>query len=268
LDLFKDKREEGKMKKTIIKDIKKIMSVEEEMIRLLYTIEDDKNIINPWVNGLSRIFDQLDIKKGDVILDIPCGKGGVSVPLAKKYKARVLGYDILPEYTKQAKKFASESRVGNLCRFELKDIRKIVKKKNICNLLLWIAPPHLWKNSKLTIANLRNCVKNNGAIFIGDAYLYKKTKLKKYEGYETLEEMDNGLISYGDEIIKFVDYKGKLWKEDYKKTKKQAKDSLRKAENIQDKKIIKRYLDSLEKDEKRDTKYLGLAIWIIRVREK
>ncbi|MAG50742.1 hypothetical protein CL621_03855 [archaeon] len=251
-------------KKENIEDVKKIMGIEVEMLKILPKLSEKMDSFNPWVKQIPSIFQELDLKENQTILDIPCGKGGVSVSLAKKYNVKVIGYDIIKEYVESANKLAKKNDVNNLCTFKAGDIRDITKKKNICNLLLWIAPPHIWKTSKNTIKSLRNCIKSNGLILIADAYLYKKNK--KYEDYETLESTNKGYTFYGDKIIKFIDYKDKLWKKDYDRTKKSVQETLNKTKK--DKKLIEKYLESLDKDEKSDTKYLGLAIWIIQINKK
>lgn len=251
------------MSKQHTEDIKKIMSIEEEMIRLLPRLEDKLGLMNPWVRQLPGIFRGLKLKKNQIVLDIPCGKGGVSIPLAKKYGVKVVGYDIVEGYVEYAASLAKKNGVGNQCTFKIEDIRKTTKRKNICDLLLWIAPPHLWKTSKETIKELRNCVKNGGLILIADAYLYKPTK--KYEDYEILDSTNQDYTAFGDEIIRFIDYKDTLWKEDYNRARKSAEEALKKIKDAHDKKVVSRYLKSLDEDEASDTKHMGLGIWIIRI---
>lgn len=251
------------MSKQHTEDIKKIMSIEEEMIRLLPQLEDKLGLLNPWVRQLPGIFRGLKLKRNQTILDIPCGKGGVSIPLAKRYGVKVIGYDIVNGYIEYAAALAKKNGVGNQCTFKVEDIRKTTKRKNVCDLLLWIAPPHLWKTSKETIKALRNCVKNGGLILIADAYLYKPTK--KYEDYETLDSTNNGYTAFGDKIIRFIDYKDSLWKEDYNRARKSAEEALKKIRDAHDKKIVSKHLKSLDEDETSDTKHMGLGIWIIQI---
>jgi len=251
------------MSKQHTEDIKKIMGIEEEMIRLLPQLEDKLGLLNPWVRQLPGIFCGLNLKRNQIVLDIPCGKGGVSIPLAKKYGVKVIGYDIVKGYVEYAASQSKKNGVGNQCTFKVENIRKTTKQKNICDLLLWIAPPHLWKTSKLTIKALRNCVKNSGQILIADAYLYKPTK--KYEDYETLDSTNKGYTAFGDEIIRFIDYKDTLWKEDYNRARKSAEEALKRIKDAHDKKIVSRYLKSLDVDEASDAKHMGLGIWIIQV---
>ena len=96
------------IEKRHIEDVKKIMSVEEEMIRLLPAFKDSLNMMNPWVKQLPGILRGLKLNRAQMVLDIPCGKGGVSVPLARKYGVRILGYDILEGYVRCAREFAKK----------------------------------------------------------------------------------------------------------------------------------------------------------------
>jgi len=256
------------MKKKHLKDMGEIMSVDTEMIKLLPKLEYELNLMNPWVKQLPIIFCNLELKDGQTILVIPCGKGGVSIPLAKKYNVKVIGCDILQEYIEQARQIAKKYNVSSLCKFEVEDIRQVVKRKNICDLLIWVAPPHLWKNSKKTIKELRNSVRDKGVILIADAYLYSKEYIGDYPNYELLSDTTKGYTFYGDGLIRLEDYKSKLWREDYQRTKESAQKLLRNTSNKDEQIIIRKYLKSLGADEKKDTKCLGLAIWLIKVNKK
>ena len=133
-----------KFTKQQINDLKKIMSVEKEMIPLLSLLKPKNRILNPWERKFPKIFKKLRLKKGMRIVDIPCGQGGVSVPLAEQYGVKVVGYDILPAYVRDAREYARERRVARLCKFKVADIRDVVKQKDICDVLLWVGPPHVW----------------------------------------------------------------------------------------------------------------------------
>ncbi len=57
------------------------------------------------VEGLCKIFDEYDMPKDSKILDLSCGIGRHSIPLAKRgYK--VIGYDISPVYLQKAREWA------------------------------------------------------------------------------------------------------------------------------------------------------------------
>jgi cyclopropane fatty-acyl-phospholipid synthase-like methyltransferase len=251
------------MSKTHIEDIKKIMSIEEEMIRLLPQLDDKLGLLNPWVRQLPGVFRGLALRPDQTVLDIPCGKGGVSVPLAKRYGVKVIGYDIVEDYVAYAGSLATKSGVEDRCTFEVEDIREVTKREDVCDLLLWIAPPHLWRDAQETIKALRNCVRSGGIVLIADAYAYEPTE--RYEDYQTLNATNEGYAAFGDELIRCIDYKSTLWQEDYARTRKSAENALEKLNDARDRAIVTRYLRSLDEDEASDTKHLGCAIWILRI---
>jgi len=253
------------MKNQQVQDLKKIMSWDNEEMACLLSKVAGTDAMNPWIRQLPEIFRCLRLKKAQIVLDVPCGNGRVSIPLAKKYGVKVLGYDILPEYVKAANRLAKQENVSDLCMFEVEDIRNIVKKKDCCNLLLWIAAPTIWKNAKETIKMLRKCVKANGRIIIADAYLYSTKGKKVYPDYELLEDMNKGYTFFGDKIERFINYKDTLWDADYARCKKSTRKLLNQFKEFKDKKVIEHRLSILNKEEKTDKKYLGLGIWIIQV---
>jgi SAM-dependent methyltransferase len=249
-----------------INDLQKIMSIEKEMIPLLSLFKPKNRILNPWEKEFPKIFKKLRLKKGMTVMDIPCGQGGVSVPLAKKYKVNVIGYDILPAYVRYAREYAKEKKGTPLCRFKVRDIRDAVKRKNICDVLLWVAPPHVWGRAKPTISKLRNAVRSGGIIVVADAYLYQGVRRKgMYKDYENLKNTTKGYASFGDEIIKVYDYKGSLWDFDYSRTRREIVRGVKRAKTEKDRNIVKKYLASLDDIQNEETKDLGLAIWVIKI---
>jgi SAM-dependent methyltransferase len=247
-------------------DLKKIMSAEEEMIPLLSLFKPKNRILNPWEKQFPNIFKKLRIKKGMKVIDIPCGQGGVSVPLAKTYGVNVTGYDIMPAYVQYAREYAKQKQVTHLCQYNVADIREVIRQKNEYDILLWIGPPHVWGSAKSTISKLRNIVSDTGMIVIADAYLYYGVGRKgMYKDYENLKNTNKGYTSLGDDIIEIYDYKSTLWNFDYSRTRKEVISAIKRAKADKDKNIVKRYLASLEAFQNKETKELGLAIWILRI---
>lgn len=252
-----------------INDLKKIMSVEEEMIPLLSLFKPKNRILNPWERQFPRIFKKLRLKKGMKVMDIPCGQGGVSVPLAKQYMVNVIGYDILPAYVRYAREYAKVRGVTHLCKFKVADIREVVRQKNICDVLLWVGPPHVWGRAKPTISKLRNTVRGGGIIVIADAYLYPRVKRKgMYKDYEDLKNTTKGYTSLGDEIIEIFDYKSSLWDFDYNRTRREVARGVKRAKTKKDREIVRKFLASLDSCQDKETKELGSAIWTLKVNKR
>ena len=72
-----------------------------------------------------RMIHDLNIKSGDCVLDIGCGRGRVAAHVAKTSKAQVTGINIDNEQLKYAKKFATEEKMDHLMTFQKADMNDI-----------------------------------------------------------------------------------------------------------------------------------------------
>ena len=61
------------------------------------------------------------------VLDLACGKGAVSIKLAKELGCQVKGIDIMKDFIENAKKKAREFKVETLCEFIVGDINQYVE---------------------------------------------------------------------------------------------------------------------------------------------
>lgn len=104
------------------------------------------------------------------VLDLACGKGAVSVQLAKALGCRVTGIDIIPEFIDDAIKKAQEYGVESLCEFKRGDINEAVKTEKAYDIVILGAVGDVLGNPEQTIQKLKKTVKNSGYIFIDDAY--------------------------------------------------------------------------------------------------
>jgi SAM-dependent methyltransferase len=76
------------------------------------------------IDGLLNIFDQYNVPKDGLILDMACGIGRHSIALAK-HGYRVVGIDISSEYIEVANVLAKENGIENYCTFIVGDIRDL-----------------------------------------------------------------------------------------------------------------------------------------------
>ncbi len=104
------------------------------------------------------------------ILDLACGKGAVSVQVAKALGCKIKGIDIIPEFIDFADKKAQEYGVENLCEFMVGDINELVKIEKDYDIVILGAVGDVLGNPEETIQMLKSTVKNGGYIFIDDAY--------------------------------------------------------------------------------------------------
>lgn len=120
----------------------------------------------------------LDLIKGNrlhlnklKILDLGCGKGGITIPIAKELNAEVLGIDAMPEFIEEAKNKAAEFAVDKLCTFECGDVVKLISGKIEFDIVLLASVGPIFGDVAQTLSVLEKSIKSNGHIIIDDCYL-------------------------------------------------------------------------------------------------
>ena len=76
------------------------------------------------INCLIDLFNQNNVPKDGLILDLACGIGRISIPLAENGYNGV-GIDISPSYIQRANEYAKENGVSDNTRFVIGDMRKV-----------------------------------------------------------------------------------------------------------------------------------------------
>lgn len=104
------------------------------------------------------------------VLDLACGKGAVSVMIAKTLGCTVVGIDIMPEFIDYAKKKAQEYGVEKVCVFKVEDINEAVMTEKNYDIVILGSVGDVLGTQVETIQKLKNTVKNGGYIFIDDVY--------------------------------------------------------------------------------------------------
>ena len=145
----------------------------------------------------------LPLSEKSRILDLACGKGAVSIHIAREFKVRVYGFDLMPEFIEYARQKAEEYEVGGLCRFALGDANDIVNRERDYDCTIFGAAGNILGSPRETLRKLAQTVGPQGCILIDDAYLpddasnaevkYKNyTYLTRAEWLRLFEE--NGLL--------------------------------------------------------------------------
>jgi SAM-dependent methyltransferase len=88
------------------------------------TIEERFEKTDAEVEGLLELFDEYGVPEGGLVLDLACGIGRISIPLAKN-GFNVLGIDISPPYIQRAREYAEEEGVSEKIRFIVGDMREV-----------------------------------------------------------------------------------------------------------------------------------------------
>ena len=105
------------------------------------------------------------------ILDLGCGKGAVSINIAKALHCQVHGIDALPQFINDAVKWAKKYNVADQCKFEVGDIRLILKLLNNYDVAILGSIGPVLGNVEQTLLKVKKCIKHNGHIILDDGYL-------------------------------------------------------------------------------------------------
>lgn len=120
---------------------------------------------------LSLIQNHIPLDEDARVLDLGCGKGAVSIQLAKELKCRIKGIDLLPDFVQYAREKASEYGVDGLCEFEVGDIAEAVQAEHGYDLVIYGAVGNVLGSQYETLKMLSGTVRSGGHILLDDAYL-------------------------------------------------------------------------------------------------
>lgn len=104
-------------------------------------------------------------------LDLACGKGAVSVKLAREFGIGITGIDIIPEFIEYARQKADELEVGPLCKFYVGDINAAVNEERNYDLVIYGAAGAALGKPDEVVNKLKRVIKPGGYIICDDAYL-------------------------------------------------------------------------------------------------
>lgn len=105
------------------------------------------------------------------VLDLGCGKGAVSINVAKQLNCKCFGVDAVPEFIAFAEAKSAELGVDHLCTFEVADIRERVKTLPKFDVIILGAIGQVFGDYFHTLTLLNHNLSENGLIIIDDGYV-------------------------------------------------------------------------------------------------
>lgn len=126
------------------------------------------------------------------VLDLGCGKGAVSIPLAESLKCEVTGIDAIPEFISEAILYSKKYGVQDLCRYEVDDIREAIKSTKGFHVVILGAIGPVLGNLQETLTRLKTVLNRPGYVLLDDGYLEDDSKaaytraLRKSEFYRQI----------------------------------------------------------------------------------
>ena len=111
------------------------------------------------------------VTAGFTALDLGCGKGAVSVTLAKGLGIRCKGIDLIGDFINEAREKAIEHGVDGLCEFAVGDIKQAVLHEQNYDLVIFGAVGDVLGDRPETIRALMSAIRPGGYILLDDGYL-------------------------------------------------------------------------------------------------
>ena len=138
------------------------------------------------------------------VLDLGCGKGAVSIKLAKELNCQCHGIDAVKAFIDEAKNKAKEFNVEEYCSFERNDIRVRIRDLKGYDIIVLGAIGPVFGDYYSTLTKLSKCIEAAGLIIIDDGYIddeseYSHPSMEKRS--VILKQMSDAGMKLVDEII-------------------------------------------------------------------
>ena len=143
--------------------------------------------------------------KNTDVLDLGCGKGTVSIAVARTLGYKVVGIDCFEPFVDTAIQKAIDHHVNHLCRFKVGDIHDLVTAASAYDIVIY-AGVGVWGPFDECVGKLRTTVRPGGYILVEDVYLNGTSKIDRagYEHCISHEECIRQLTSHEDAILSKV----------------------------------------------------------------
>jgi len=120
------------------------------------------------------------------VLDLGCGKGAVSLFLARELGIQAKGIDLIPEFISEAREASGKYGVEHLCQFTVQDINESVKTERGYDIVILGAVGDVLGEPAMTLKKLTQVIRKSGYILIDEAYLVGAQDEVRYKNYEYL----------------------------------------------------------------------------------
>ena len=187
-----------------------------EIDMLAYSLETEKDLLpflpellqDIWALGsdvecLVGAVSSLDLPRPFRVIDLGCGKGAVSIALAKALRAHVLGIDLFGPFVEECRRHAAQNDVERLCEFRQGNIAELAGTFEPADVAIFAALGDTLGSRSETMEIVRRYVRPGGFIIISDGYL-RRADAPAFPGFETAATRDvclEGWQARGDSLV-------------------------------------------------------------------
>lgn len=138
------------------------------------------------------------------VLDAACGKGAVSIALAKRHACRVVGFDAFKPFIEEARRRAAIAGVSSRCRFEPRTAEAFFRDRHRFDAAMML---NLWPAPRAARA-LRRVVRPGGVYLIDDAFLdprrMKPGDERTLDGAPGVAAITSAIERTGDRVVEVL----------------------------------------------------------------
>lgn len=221
-------------------------------------------VLNPVrLETARRLGPILDLRPGQRVLDLACGKAGVSLPLTYTYKTKLVGVDLMPDFIREAWSRAEHAGLLEMVQFHLDDAAAFINTRpDTWDAILVIgALPFLWADLDQGMATLAARLNPGGRLVIGLPYIKPGVQQDPKQPQRAKDEITAWLTRTAP-IVEIVDDGEEGWQA-YVEPQKKAMASLRDYES-RNKKLCD-FLDSYTSELEWEAANLGFALWVLKI---
>jgi SAM-dependent methyltransferase len=187
----------------LLRRVARAMEVDVRLLPLLPELLADLEGLGSRPAEIADALEAARAPAGASVLDLGCGKGAVSVALAERLGARVLGVDAFPPFLEAARTLASERGVAGLCTFREGDIVEVLRGRASHDVVLLVSVGPLLGDHRRTLEGLRRQARPGGLIVVADGYLAEGVEaLPGYEGCASRSSTLSQLAAFGDVLVR------------------------------------------------------------------
>jgi len=189
----------------LLERVAQMMEVDIRLLPLLPELLADLQGLGSRPDEIADVLRAAGAPAGATVLDLGCGKGAVSVTVAERLGARVVGVDAFPPFLEAARALAAERGVGHLCAFREGDILEVLRGEASHDVVLLVSVGPLLGDHRRTLEGLRRQVRPGGLVLIADGFLAEGVDaLPGYEGCASRADTLRQLAAFGDVLVREI----------------------------------------------------------------